>query len=82
MRSEMVFRASQQIGADRCRSKLCQTAAKVTRRLHVPFYSAQDTITGALERIAFGLEKSAPELPKDVAPLELALILPPCQADP
>jgi hypothetical protein len=49
MRSETIFRAKKTLSN---RYELCQTAAKTTRRLHVPSQNPQETINNAFEKIA------------------------------
>ncbi len=53
MRSEIIFRASEQVGN---KYKLCQTAAKATRQLHIASRNTQETINSAFVRIAAGSE--------------------------
>lgn len=49
MRSEAIFRAKETLSNS---YQLCQTAAKTTRRMHVPSQNPQDTINNAFEKIA------------------------------
>lgn len=49
MRSEVIFRASEAIGN---KYKLCQTAGKATRRLHIGTQEMTQTINNAFVRIA------------------------------
>ena len=49
MRSEIIFRAKESIDN---KYQLCQTVAKVTRRLHIPSRNTQETINAAFTRIA------------------------------
>jgi hypothetical protein len=51
MRSEIVFRAAEKIAN---KYKLCHTASKATRRLHVASRDTQGTINNAFLRIAAG----------------------------
>jgi hypothetical protein len=51
MRSEIIFRAAEKIAN---KYKLCQTASKATRRLHVASRDTQGTINNAFLRIAAG----------------------------
>ena len=53
MRSEIIFRAAEQVAN---KYKLCQTAAKATRQLHIPSKNTQETINSAFVRIAAGPE--------------------------
>jgi hypothetical protein len=55
VRSELIFRAKQTIEN---KYKLCQTASKATRHLHVSAKNTTDTINNAFTRIADG--QSAP----------------------
>jgi hypothetical protein len=49
MRSEIIFRASEKISN---KYKLCQTASKATRQLHIASTNTQETINNAFVRIA------------------------------
>jgi hypothetical protein len=49
VRSELIFRAKQTIAN---KYKLCQTASKATRRLHLSSKNTTDTINNAFVRIA------------------------------
>ena len=56
MRSEIIFRASEQVAN---KYKLCQTAAKATRQLHIASRNTQETINNAFARIAAGSEMTS-----------------------
>ncbi len=58
MRSEIIFRAAEQVGN---KYKLCQTASKATRRLHISSRNTQETINSAFARIAAGTEQQVVE---------------------
>jgi hypothetical protein len=49
MRSELIFRARETVDN---KYKLCQTASKATRRLHISAKNTTDTINDAFARIA------------------------------
>jgi hypothetical protein len=49
VRSELIFRAKQTVAN---KYKLCQTASKATRRLHLSSKNTTDTINSAFVRIA------------------------------
>ncbi len=49
MRSELIFRARETVDN---KYKLCQTASKATRRLHISAKNTTDTINDAFIRIA------------------------------
>ena len=49
MRSELIFRAKETVGN---RYRLCQTASKATRRLHVASTNTVETINSAFAHIA------------------------------
>jgi hypothetical protein len=49
MRSELIFRAKETVDN---KYKLCQTASKATRRLHIASKNTSDTINSAFSRIA------------------------------
>lgn len=49
MRSELIFRAKETVDN---KYKLCQTASKATRRLHIASKNTTDTINSAFSRIA------------------------------
>jgi hypothetical protein len=49
VRSELIFRAKETVD-----NKLCQTASKATRRLHIAANNTTDTINDAFLRIAGG----------------------------
>jgi hypothetical protein len=51
VRSELIFRARETVDN---KYKLCQTASKATRRLHLSARNTTDTINDALFRIAGG----------------------------
>ncbi len=55
VRSELIFRARETVDN---KYKLCQTASKATRRLHIAAKNTTDTINDALSRIAGGDESS------------------------
>ena len=55
MRSELIFRAKETVDN---KYRLCQTASKATRRLHIAAKNTTDTINDALSRIAGGDESS------------------------
>jgi hypothetical protein len=58
MRSELVFRANAIIEN---KYQLCQTAARASRLLHVPFGDMSSTINDALIRVAaLGVPPGAP----------------------
>ena len=57
MRSELIFRARETVDN---KYKLCQTASKATRRLHIAAKNTTDTINDALSRIAGGDESLMP----------------------
>ncbi len=59
MRSDIIFRAEEKIVN---KYKLCQTASKATRRLHVASRNTQETINNAFASIAAGPEVSAMEI--------------------
>lgn len=58
MRSEIIFRAQEKLFN---KYKLCQVAAKATRRLHVAPKNTQDTINSAFTSIAEGPDMSVAE---------------------
>ncbi|MGF7181635.1 hypothetical protein HDF11_003156 [Tunturiibacter psychrotolerans] len=60
VRSELIFRARETVDN---KYKLCQTASKATRRLHISARNTTDTINDAFSRIAGGDESSLPENP-------------------
>jgi hypothetical protein len=60
VRSELIFRAKETVDN---KYKLCQTASKATRRLHIAAKNTTDTINDALSRIAGGDEFSLPANP-------------------
>jgi len=49
MRSELIFRAKETVDN---KYRLCQTASKATRRLHIASRNTTDTINSAFSRIA------------------------------
>jgi hypothetical protein len=49
VRSELIFRARETVDN---KYKLCQTASKATRRLHISAKNTTDTINDAFARIA------------------------------
>jgi hypothetical protein len=51
VRSELIFRARETVDN---KYKLCQTASKATRRLHIAANNTTDTINDAFLRIAGG----------------------------
>ena len=53
MRSELIFRAKETVAN---KYKLCQTASKATRRLHISSKNTTDTINSAFARIADDLD--------------------------
>jgi hypothetical protein len=53
VRSEIIFRAKEMIDN---KYRLCQTASKATRRLHISSQNTQETINNALVRIAADLD--------------------------
>jgi hypothetical protein len=55
VRSELIFRASETVDN---KYKLCQTASKATRRLHIAAKNTTDTINDAFSLIAGGDESS------------------------
>ncbi len=59
MRSDIIFRAEEKIVN---KYKLCQTAAKATRRLHVASRNTQETINNAFASIAAGPDVPAMEI--------------------
>lgn len=56
MRSELIFRARETVAN---KYKLCQTASKATRSLHIAATNTTDTINNAFSRIAGGDDSSA-----------------------
>ena len=57
VRSELIFRAKETVDN---KYKLCQTASKATRSLHIAAKNTTDTINDALARIAGGDESLMP----------------------
>jgi hypothetical protein len=55
VRSELIFRARETVGN---KYKLCQTASKATRSLHISAKNTTDTINDAFSRIARGSDIS------------------------
>jgi hypothetical protein len=55
MRSELIFRAKETVSN---KYKLCQTASKATRRLHISSKNTTDTINSAFARIADDLNEA------------------------
>jgi hypothetical protein len=55
VRSELIFRAKETVDN---KYKLCQTASKATRRLHIAAKNTTDTINTAFLRIACGDDSS------------------------
>jgi len=53
MRSELIFRAKETVAN---KYKLCQTASRATRRLHISSKNTTDTINSAFARIADDLD--------------------------
>ena len=60
MRSELIFRARETVDN---KYKLCQTASKATRRLHIAATNTTDTINDAFSRIAGGDDSSIAAIP-------------------
>jgi hypothetical protein len=60
VRSELIFRARESVDN---KYRLCQTASKATRRLHIAAKNTTDTINDVLSRIAVGDESSLPANP-------------------
>jgi hypothetical protein len=60
VRSELIFRARETVDN---KYKLCQTASKATRRLHIAATNTTDTINDAFSRIAGGDDSSIPANP-------------------
>src|SRR5882757_797443 len=60
VRSELIFRARETVDN---KYKLCQTASKATRRLHIAATNTADTINDAFSRIAGGDDSSIPANP-------------------
>ena len=60
VRSELIFRARETVDN---KYKLCQTASKATRRLHIAATNTSDTINDAFSRIAGGDDSSNPANP-------------------
>jgi hypothetical protein len=60
VRSELIFRARESVDN---KYKLCQTASKATRRLHVAMTNTTDTINDAFSRIADGDDSPLPANP-------------------
>jgi hypothetical protein len=58
VRSELIFRAKETVDN---KYKLCQTASKATRRLHIAATNTTDTINDAFSRIAGGDDSSIGE---------------------
>jgi hypothetical protein len=65
MRSELIFRAKETVAN---KYKLCQTASKATRRLHISSTNTTDTINSAFARIADDLNE-----PIAISPLPILL---------
>lgn len=59
VRSDIIFRAEEKIVN---KYKLCQTASKATRRLHIASRNTQETINSAFVNIAAGLDLPALEV--------------------
>jgi len=55
VRSELIFRARETVEN---KYKLCQTASKATRSLHIAMTNTSDTINDAFSRIAGGDDSS------------------------
>lgn len=55
VRSELIFRAKETVDN---KYKLCQTASKATRSLHIAAKNTTDTINEAFSKIAGGNESS------------------------
>lgn len=53
MRSEIIFRAEEKVVN---KYKLCQTASRTTRQLHIASGNTQDTINSAFLNIAAGVD--------------------------
>jgi hypothetical protein len=60
VRSELIFRARETVDN---KYRLCQTASKATRRLHIAAKNTTDTINDAFSRIAGGDESALPTIP-------------------
>jgi hypothetical protein len=60
VRSELIFRARETVDN---KYKLCQTASKATRSLHISAKNTTDTINDAFSRIAGGDDASLPAIP-------------------
>src|SRR5271170_3335669 len=60
VRSELIFRAKETVDN---KYKLCQTASKATRRLHITATNTAETFNDAFSRIAGGDDSSIPENP-------------------
>ncbi len=58
MRSEMIFRAQEQVVN---KYKLCQAASKATRQLHLASRNTQETINNAFATIAAGTNEALVE---------------------
>jgi hypothetical protein len=65
MRSELIFRAKETVGN---KYKLCQTASKATRRLHIASKNTTDTINSAFFRIAEDFDVPVVATPVTVLP--------------
>jgi hypothetical protein len=68
MRSELVFRAKETVEN---KYRLCQTASKATRRLHISARNTTDTINNAFDRIADGDDDSMSD---DFLPMRLPIV--------
>ena len=60
VRSELIFRARETVDN---KYRLCQTASKATRRLHIAATNTSDTINDAFSRIAGGDDSSGESYP-------------------
>jgi hypothetical protein len=65
MRSELIFRAKETVDN---KYKLCQTASKATRRLHIASKNTTDTINSAFSRIADDFDAPVAAVPVTVLP--------------
>ena len=60
VRSELIFRAKETVDN---KYRLCQTASKATRSLHIAAKNTTDTINDAFSRIAGGEESARQAIP-------------------
>jgi hypothetical protein len=63
MRSELIFRAKETVDN---KYKLCQTASKATRRLHIASRNTTDTINSAFSHIADDFDGPVTAIPVTV----------------